>query len=397
MVARIELKKGRAKPLWHGHPWVYAQAVAKLKGAAETGDIVDVFEASGAFVGRGFYNGQSAINVRLVTWREKEEVDGALLKKRLVAALNLRKRLGLPAADTDAYRLVNAEGDGLPGLVVDVYGSSVVLQITSKGMARMKDALYSSLQALLEPRHLLANIGGPFAGQEDLTESSEWIVGDEEKIRVRENGLQFWVDLKGGQKTGLFLDQRENRAHFGGLAKGARVLDLCTYVGGFALNAAAGGAKEIVAVDVSGAALAAAQANASLNAELVDPTTIEFIEEDLFKYLERAQSGSFDLVVVDPPKFARRRKDLKSALQGYRKLHRLALGTVAEGGLLCTACCSQLVSEEDFRRSLSAGALDASRDVQILHRAGAGADHPTLPAFAEGEYLKFLICRIQGR
>jgi len=397
MPARIEIKKGRAKPLWHGHPWVYAQAVAKLKGSAETGDVVDVYEASGGFVGRGFYNSQSAITVRLLSWRQQEEIDGAFLERRLLRALELRRRLALPTAETNAYRLVNAEGDGLPGLVVDVYGSSVVVHITTKGMALLKGELYSSLQKLLKPSHLLANIGGAFSSQENLEKMSEWVVGKGEKIQVRENGLRFWVDLEQSQKTGLFLDQRENRDLFGRLSEGMRVLDLCTYVGGFALNAAKGGAKEVVAVDVSASALAAAKANLALNAELVDTSTLEFVEEDLFKYLARPELGKFGLVVVDPPKFARRRKDLKAALQGYRKLHRLAVGLVEDGGLLCTACCSQLVGEEEFRRSLSAGALDGDKEVQIISQAGAGADHPNLPAFAEGEYLKFLLCRVHDR
>jgi 23S rRNA (cytosine1962-C5)-methyltransferase len=391
-MATVFLKRGRANPLWQGHPWVYSGAIAREEGAYQPGDVVDIADAEGRFIGRGFVNPRSQIRVRMVTQRD-EAVDAALIARRVKEALGLRERLGFPSQATNAFRLVNSEGDALPGVVVDVYGDLCAVQFTALGMKKREVELYDALEAALSPKAIVEVSAGGFAQVEGFASASRTVRGDEEHaklVRCRENGLTLEVDPIHGQKTGMFLDQRENRRTLASLAKGARVLDVYTYAGGFALNALAGGAAQATCVDASGRALERVRAHAELNGL----SAIETVEADAFRYLETVRPRSYDLVVLDPPKFARARKDLEAALKGYQRLNTLGMTACADGALLATCSCSQLVDEESFERMVAAAAKDAGRRVQLLETASQGPDHPVPPAFPEGRYLKFLLCRV---
>jgi 23S rRNA (cytosine1962-C5)-methyltransferase len=390
-MAALKLKRGRAKPLWHGHPWVYSQAVERLEGEAEPGDAVSVVDAEGRFIGRGFYNPRSQIACRMAT-RSDEPLDAAFVKRRLVEARALRLRLGLPSAETDAYRLVNSEGDGLPGLVVDVYRDLAAVQFTALGMKRLETEVFAALASLLEPRTMVEVASGGFAVVEGFTAVPRVVSGESRaSVAFIENGIEFAIEPLAGQKTGAFLDQREQRALIGRLAKGARVLDCYCYLGGFALSALKGGASSAVAVDASPRALASARAAAE-KAGLAE--RLEVVESDVFTYLSGTPEKSFDLVNVDPPKFASSKKDLEAAMKGYRRLNSLAIRAVAVGGLLASSSCSQLVDAAELERLLAAAAVDAERELTIIKVASQGPDHPIPPGFTEGRYLKFVLARV---
>jgi 23S rRNA (cytosine1962-C5)-methyltransferase len=385
----VVLKKGRAKPLWFGHPWVYSEAVER-SDELEPGGEVKVVDHDGRFIGRGFANPRSQILVRIASRRDAP-LDEAWLEERLHVARSLRGRLGLPSAETNAYRLVNSEGDSVPGLVVDVFGDAVVVQVTTLAMKRREQAIHEALARVLGPRTIFEAAAGGVAQIDGFTAQARVARGESRAtVACRENGIALEVEPLAGQKTGAYLDQRDNRAFASRVAVGARVLDLYTYAGGFALAAARGGAASVTAVDVSARALARARANFALNA-LPPP---ELIESDVFRWLERAPAGAFDLVVCDPPKFARARKDLDAALRGYRRLNALALAACADGAILVTASCSQLVDEQAFERMLAGAAKDAHRQLQVLSISGQAPDHVVPIGFPEGRYLKLFVCRV---
>ena len=389
-MARLVLHRGRAKPAWFGHPWVYSQAVQRVEGDAAPGGVVDVCDHDGRLVGRGFYNPRSQIACRLLSWRADEPLDTRWLVGRLASAHLTRKGLGLPGATTDAYRLVNSEGDGLPGLIVDVYGDVLAVQFTALGMKLREAEVCDALQEILEPRAIAETTGAAFAEAEGFSAVSRPLRGEiAGPVHCVEDGLRLAVDLFDGQKTGLYLDQRESRAWVGTRSRGARVLDLYCYAGGFAMQAARGGATSVTAVDISPRALGRAAANAALNG-----LDFDRVEADAFRFLEAAAPGSYDLVVLDPPKFARGRRDLDAALKGYRKLNALGMSACADRALLLTCCCSQLVSLEEFERAIAAAAKDTGRRVRVLRVASQPPDHPVPPAFPEGRYLKVLLLEI---
>ena len=405
-MAKVFLKRGRANPLWHGHPWVYSGAIAREEGAFEAGDVVEVCDVDGRRIGAGFINPRSQIRVRLLT-RKDEDTGRAFLLRRLDEARRLRTRLGLPGGpagmQTTAFRLVNSEGDGLPGLVVDVYGDVVAVQFSALGMKRLEQHVYDALVELLSPRAVVEVAAGGFAQVEGFGSATRVVRGrlgaapadgadEEEVIRAEcwENGIALEVEPLHGQKTGMFLDQRENRRRVMELSRGARVLDVYTYAGGFALSALKGGAVHATCVDSSARAIERARHHADKNGL----APLEAIEADAFRYLEQVKPRSFDLVVIDPPKFARARKDLEAALKGYERLNALALNACAPDALLATCSCSQNVDEETFERVIGAAAIQAGRKVQLLDVASQGPDHPVPPAFPEGRYQKFVLCRV---
>jgi 23S rRNA (cytosine1962-C5)-methyltransferase len=386
---RIFLKRGRANPLWHGHPWVYSGAVEREEGTAEPGSAVEVCDSDGRLIGGGFWNPRSQIRVRMATWRD-EPVDAALITKRIAEAAALRVRLGLPSEATTAFRLINSEGDALPGLIVDRYGEVAAVQFTALGAKRMETAIYEALAQLDGIRTVVEVAAGGFAQLEGFVSASRVVSGTlDGVVRCRENGVELEVDPLHGQKTGYFLDQRENRRRVAELAKGARMLDVYTYAGGFGLAALKGGAAAATCVDSSARALERAQRHAELNS-----VKLETVENDAFRYLETVTPRSFDLVVLDPPKFARAKKDLDAAMKGYQRLNALGLNACAEGALLVTCSCSQLIGEELFERALAGAARDAGRRVQLLESRSQAPDHPVPPAFPEGRYLKALFCRV---
>jgi 23S rRNA (cytosine1962-C5)-methyltransferase len=390
-MARIFLKRGRANPLWHGHPWVYSGAVEREEGATQPGDVVDVCDAQGRFIGRGFINPRSQIRVRLLTWQD-EAIDAAWLERRLHEAVRLRRRLGFPSTDTDAYRLINSEGDGLPGVAIDAYGEVAAVQFTALGMKRFEQEIFDLLAGPLGFRSVVEVSAGHFAEVEGFASATRTVRGAEvTTVPCRELGLQLEVDPLHGQKTGMFLDQRDNRRRVGELAReGARVLDLYTYAGGFALAALKGGASLATCVDTSARALERARRHAELNH--LGP--LELHEVDVFRFLEQVRPRSYDMVIVDPPKFARSRKDLTAALKGYERLNTLALHVCAEDALLLSCSCSQQVAGDNFEKVLAGAARSAGRRLELLELRSQGADHPIPPAFPEGRYLTAALCRV---
>ncbi|HEY0709615.1 MAG TPA: class I SAM-dependent rRNA methyltransferase, partial [Polyangia bacterium] len=298
--ARVVLHKGRARPLWFGHPWVYGNAVERLDGPAEAGDAVSVTDHDGRFIGRGLWNPRSQISVRLCT-RKDEPIDEAFLRARIAAARARRARIGLPSATTTAYRLINSEGDDLPGVVVDVFGSTCAVQVTTLGMAQRRDALFDALVAELAPTTIFEIAAASYAEVEGFVAHSRVARGQSvPRVPCLEDGIALEVEPMSGQKTGLFIDQRPSHMFVGQLARGARVLDCYSYAGGFALQAARGGAVEVTAVDSSARAIARIGAHAAANGFA---SVIKAVEADSFRFLETVTPRSYDLVIIDPPKF----------------------------------------------------------------------------------------------
>jgi 23S rRNA (cytosine1962-C5)-methyltransferase len=387
--ARVVLRKGRARPLWYGHPWVYANAIASVEGDPAPGDVVSLTDHDGRFIGKGFYNARSQIPVRLCTHAD-EAVDAAFVHRRIQQAQARRARFGLPSAETNAYRLVNSEGDDLPGLVVDVYADAAAVQLTTLAMSMRRAEIYDALEAVLGVRTIFELAPAAYADLEGFAAGARIARGaSRASVAVVENGVALEVEPLSGQKTGMFIDQRETRARVAALARGTRMLDVYAYAGGFALAAARAGATAVTAVDSSARAVARINAHAAANSVAIDA-----IEADAFRYLETATPRAFDLVVIDPPKFARARKDLDAARKGYERLNALALQTVAAGGILVTCSCSQNVDAETFERIVAAGAKQAGREVRVFERRGPAADHLLPPAFTEGQYLKVLLCYV---
>lgn len=394
------LHSGRARPLWFGHPWVYGNAIARVDGAPSPGALVALHDHDGRFIARGIWNPRSQIPVRVVDRSPGDgpgdALDVGFFRARVAAARALRAAMGLPGGDpdrrTDAYRLINSEGDGLPGVVVDDYAGTLAIQFTTLGMWLRREALFEALQAELSPRAQVVLPAGSYGEIEGFASEPGCVRGEgQASTACREDGIALQVEIPGGQKTGMFLDQRPARLRVGALARGRRVLDLYAYAGGFSLQAARGGAADVLAVDSSARAVARVVAHARDNGL---EARVRAVEEDAFRFLEAATPGSRDLVIVDPPKFARARKDLEAARKGYERLNALALRVCAPGALLLTCSCSQNVSEEDLERVLAAAAKHAGRTVSLLERGGAGPDHPVPPAFDEGRYLKTLLAYV---
>jgi len=401
--ARVFLKRGRANPVWRGHPWVYSGAIEETAGSFAPGDIVEVCDVEHRLIGAGFVNPRSQIVVRMLTRGPLEAAAPtpsdpvpALIEARIQAALVLRRRLGLPSAETTAFRLINSEGDGLPGLIVDVYGDVAAVQFTALGMKRQEAAVAEALRKLSLPLAAIVEVSaGSFAQVEGFQAATHLVWGDPSRlssgVECLENGVSLRVDLVEGQKTGLFLDQRENRLRLGRYSRGGDLLDVYCYVGGFSLAALRQGARSATCVDSSARALLRAREHAEKNGCGQTLGPLATVEEDAFRYLEGVTPYRFDVVVVDPPKFARGQRDLAAALKGYQRLNALALNAVRRGGLMATCSCSQLVDGESFERMVAAAAQDAGRRVTVLESASQGPDHPVPPAFPEGRYLKFLL------
>lgn len=373
----MRLKKDLARSIRRGHPWVYRDALAPAP-ELDDGAVVEVCGKDGRFLAVGFWDRRSPIAVRVLA-TEREFEPGRGIAERLAAAATLRL-LRLDLEQTNAFRWVHGEADRLPGVHVDVYGDVASVRLDGAG-AR---AFYGDLAALLraEPR-----VGVKRVIDRELRS------GAEEPLEVRENGLIFVVDLAHGQKGGLFLDQRENRAEVGSRARGRRVLNLFGYTGGFSLYAAAGGATRTDTVDQARPAIAAARHNFERNGFSVAEDRAGFHAVDAFDFLERARRDGvrYDLVVSDPPSFAKNRAGLPLALKAYRRLHTLAASVVAPGGLLFAASCSSQVGRAEFVASVEAGARAAGRHFTLEAVRGAAFDHPVVPAFPEGEYLKLAI------
>ena len=386
----IHLKPRKERPALRGHPWVFSGAIADLDSRIEPGALATVRAADGAFVGRGYVNPRCAIAVRLLT-RTDEPIDGAFFHRRIGAALTLRRTM-VPS-ETNAYRLLNGEGDGLPGFVADVYGTTIVLQCLTAGAARLKPYAVEALQSVLAPSAIYERSTGSVRREEGIGPEEGVVAGEvpNEPLLVGECGQRFLVDLRGGQKTGFFLDQRDNRVLARALAEGRSVLNAFAYTGAFGVYAGAGRAAQVVSVESSARALDLARRNWSENA--LPASVAEFVGADVSRYL-RATDRTFDLLILDPPALVKRRQELERGARAYKDLHLWAFRRAAAGAYVMTFSCSQHVSAELFWKIVHGAAVDARCDVQVLRHLGAGADHPVALAQPEGEYLKGLLLRV---
>src|SRR5919201_1174503 len=388
----IQLKRGREKSVKRRHPWIFSGAIEKISGKPQRGETVDVRSASGEVLARGAYSPQSQIRARVWTFDRAQEVDAAFFRSRIMQALALRE--GLPAAKHgNAMRLIHAESDGLPGLVVDRYADVLVAQFLAAGVERWREPILDALAELTGCAAIYERSDAETRKLEGLEARAGFVRGNREASRcpIIEYGLNFKVDVEQGQKTGFFLDQRENRHRVLALAAGREVLDGFSYTGGFAISALAGGAKRIVAVESSAPTLEVARENLAANA--LDASRVEFVHADAFAHLRalRDRAAQFDLVVLDPPKFAPTAAQIRSAARAYKDINLLALKLLSPGGLLATFSCSGGVSAELFQSIVAGAALDAEADAKIIERFSAAADHPVALEFPEGEYLKGLL------
>lgn len=388
----ITLRKGKEESLMRLHPWVFSGAIAKFPDNLEEGDLVKVAAFDGRIIGVGHYQ-IGSITVRILAW-DDTEIDNEFYSTRLREAYKLRQALGLIRPDNNAYRLVHGEGDFLPGLVVDVYGDTAVLQAHSPGMHFARDIIAQELTRLPD-----AHINNVYYKSETtlpykahLDPQNQYIIGEYSSNIGIENGLKFHVDWLKGQKTGFFVDQRDNRSLLEHYSHGRKVLNMFCYTGGFSVYALRGGAREVHSVDSSAKAIALTDANVALN--FPDDSRHKSFAEDAFKFLAGI-NHTYDLIILDPPAFAKHRSALNNALVGYRKLNSKAFEKIASGGILFTFSCSQAVNREQFRLAVFSAAAQSRRKVRILHQLTQPADHPVNIYHPEGEYLKGLILYVE--
>ncbi len=391
---QLMLKPGREKSLLRRHPWIFSGAVAHLQGDPGSGDTVAVRAADGGFLAWAAYSPASQIRARVWSWDESERIDADFLRLRLAQAQVARGRL-LGAEASDALRLVHGESDGLPGMIADRYGEVVVLQFLSTGAERWRAEIAEGVRELTGCACVFERSDADVRELEGLNARSGVLHGalPVAGVQMREHGLRYGVDVAKGHKTGFYLDQRDNRKRVGELARGREVLNCFCYSGGFSLNALSGGAQSVLSIDSSGSALA--QARDNLRRNELDAARAEWLEADVFKQLRvlRDQGRSFDLVVLDPPKFAPTAAFAEKAARAYKDINLLALKLLRPDGLLASFSCSGGISADLFQKIMAGAALDAAVDASIVGRFTAAADHPVLLSFPEGDYLKGLLLR----
>ncbi len=384
----IRLKKGRDAALLHGHPWVFSGAIDAVEGKPAAGDIVLAKNAAGRPAALGFFNPHTDIAFRFLTSHTETVISSDFWRRRLETACALRQKVINDR--TNAYRLINAEGDGFPGLIVDVYNSILVLSVTTAGMEKQKKHIVDELSGRFQPQAIYEQSRGRSRSLEGLENHDCFLLGDAEAnpVAIKENGLEFFVDFIGGQKTGFFLDQRLNREKIGALSRDARVLNCFAYTGAFSVYCAAGGARRVVSLDISKTACAAARQNLQHNGHSVEMHPV--IETDVFTYLRNTQEN-FDLIILDPPAFAKTKRDVGKASRGYKEINLQAIKRLVPGGVLATFSCSNFIEEDLFCRIVGGAAQDAGVNLRVLARLEAGPDHPVALGHPEGRYLKGLL------
>lgn len=384
------LHRDRLKPIQRRHPWVFSKAVKSFSGSPGAGDIVTLVSENGDFLARGLWSPQSTIRLRVLTW-EDEPIDAAFWEKRLKQAIEWRGVI----PPGEARRLVHAESDYLPGLVVDQYGDWLVLQALTAGMERYKHEIAEILNGLLHPHGIYERSDVDVRKREGLKEITGLLRGEAppEQVEITEYGLRFLVDIQRGHKTGFYLDQRENRRICADSVRpGSRVLNLFAYTGGFAVHAYAAGADTVISVDASQSALELADKNLNLNGFADTPLLAGDVFEILRDY--RNNGETFDMIILDPPKFAKSARNVEAALRGYKDINFLAWQLLNSGGILMTFSCSGLVETDLFRKVVFGALEDSGRDAQVLKQLEAPPDHPVALTFPEGAYLKGLLCRV---
>ncbi len=390
---RIILKSGKDSSLRRYHPWVFSGAIKKIHGPAREGELVDLYDNKEEFLASGHYQ-EGSIAVRVISF-ESVETDQSFWDQKVANAWNLRDKLGLTDnLQTNVFRWINAEGDGMPGLIVDYYAGAAVIQMHSIGMHRNLDAIVESLKKTAGDRlHTIYNrSNSTLPDKPGITGKSGFLMGNQERGEVLENGYRFQVNWVEGQKTGFFIDQRENRKLVGEYSKGRKVLNMFGYTGGFSIYGMGGGARLVHTVDSSGKAIDLSRENAELN--FPDDKRHGAFAVDAFGYFKEMKED-YDLIILDPPAFAKHQNVLSNALQGYKRLNQRAFEAIAPGGIIFTFSCSQAVSRENFRKSVFVAAANARRKVRILHQLSQPADHPVSIYHLEGEYLKGLVMEVE--
>lgn len=390
----VTLKRGKEGSLERFHPWIFSGALGHVPDGLEEGETVIVESHDGRYLGTGHYQ-IGSIAVRILDTEGPRPLDEAFYAERLRQAFRLRQSLGLLMHDNNAFRLVHGEGDFLPGLIVDVYGDTAVMQAHSVGIHFARDIVarcITSLEGLgVKNVYYKSETTLPYKAQ--LDPQNDYIIGSYSGNIALEQGLQFHVDWLKGQKTGFFVDQRDNRALLEKYSHGRKVLNMFCYTGGFSVYAMRGGAEEVCSVDSSAKAISLTDANIALN--FGEDPRHNSAAEDAFKFLERAEIGRYDLMVLDPPAFAKHRAAIKNALRGYQRLNALGISKVASGGIIFTFSCSQAISREQFRLAVFSAAAQTGRRVRILHQLTQPADHPVNIYHPEGEYLKGLVIQVE--
>ena len=398
MIAQIYLRRGKEESLLRRHPWIFSGAIEHIKcdGELTEGEVVDVFTRAGNFIARGHYQ-IGSIAVRVLTFEESEQIDQNWWNQRIAIAYDVRRTLDLTDnAQTNCYRLVHGEGDSLPGLVIDIYDRTAVVQCRSVGMYRSRMAIAEALRTVygekLEAIYDKSSQTVPFKAGLNAVDGYIWGHSDHKTHVVKENGEKFLVNWEEGQKTGFFLDQRRNRELVRHYAKGRTVLNTFCYTGGFSVYAASGGAVEVCSVDASERAVQLADENMRLN--FGEDYKHDAVAADAVEYLKHI-GDKYDLIILDPPAFAKHHKVLGNAMQGYKRINARALSQIKSGGILFTFSCSQAVSKELFRTTVFSAAAIAGRKVRILHQLTQPADHPINIYHPEGEYLKGLVLYVE--
>jgi len=390
---KITLRRGKEESLKRFHPWVFSGAIATADDSIEEGDLVSVFAADGRHIGNGHFQ-VGSIMVRILSWGDTA-IDDDFYRDRLTQAWRVRQALGLMRPDNNSFRLVHGEGDFLPGLVVDVYGSTAVIQAHSPGMHFARKSIAQALVDL--PAGVISNVyyksETTLPYKAHLDPENQYLIGEFDTDVAIENGLKFHVDWLRGQKTGFFVDQRENRALLERYSHDRRVLNMFCYTGGFSFYAMRGGAQLVHSVDSSSKAVSLTRRNVELN--YPGDSRHEAFAQDAFDFLDHVEPDAYDLIILDPPAFAKHKSALKNALVGYRRLNAKAFSKIQSGGVLFTFSCSQAVSKEQFRLAVFSAAAQSRRKVRILHQLTQPADHPINIYHPEGEYLKGLVLWVE--
>ena len=392
----VRLKKGKEKAVKQMHPWVFSGAIDKVLGKPVNGDIVLVTDSQDGFLAYGFYNDQSRVAIRLLEWNLETEINEDWWRKKIQKAVKSREEI-INKEHTNTYRLIFSEADFLPGLIVDRFGDFLSVQLLTSGVERIKHILLDELQSLLQPKGIFDRSDASSRAHEGMEASSGGIlIGLEppEFVTVQENGILYHVNIADGQKSGFYCDQRDNRKLVAEFSKGKKVLDCFCYSGGFVLNSMKDGALEVIGVDSSALAIETLKRNIEINS--LNAVPHQFIQSDVNKQLRvfRENGDKFDLIILDPPKYAPSRSALTKASRAYKDLNRLAMHLLNSGGLLATFSCSGAVDINLFKQILAWAALDAGKEVQFINQFSQPADHPIRSSFPEGEYLKGLLCRV---
>jgi 23S rRNA (cytosine1962-C5)-methyltransferase len=391
----VTLKKGKEKAVLHRHPWVFSGAIERVKGSPENGDIVKLINAKGDFMAYGFFNDQSRVALRLLEWDENVVVDDVWFREKVGVAVKSRADI-LADGTTNTCRLIFSESDYLPGLIVDKYNNHLAVQILTSGIEKVMPVIIDELNNLLKPESIFDKSDASSREHEGLETANIALTlnSPPENVEVKENGIIYNINIAEGQKSGFYCDQRDNRKIVASYAKGKKVLDCFSYTGGFTLNSLHKGASSVTSVDSSALAIETLRENIKLNN--LDAAKHIAIQSDVNKQLRalREQEEKFDIIVLDPPKYAPSRSALDRASRAYKDLNRLAMLLLNDGGLLATYSCSGAMNMETFKQVLAWAALDAGKQVQFIYQFCQPEDHPVRASFPEGEYLKGLLCRV---